>query len=353
MTRSAVAVAALLVGCAPRGVTRERCQATQVRESADRFELVPALEGVGDGTGQLRTRVFLQLPPNGRIAAWFDAAQARWLVSVPEGTTADRVAEVPLPGAPDHWAVADVRGTTFDAAGERFHVLRPEGPTDTSTLFGWSWPRASPEANRYAQASMASAMQQGRGFLGDLAPAERASAIAHYGSLGDCAGCHLSALPPAAFERDRPLHRPTDARGLYSILATLEDDAPVERYRPVDPNLESPFVGYSCPSPSSGGPRRVPAERSAGAVRCVDGAVPWAHLEVARALGAGDGHAQALCRARRQLGRFLDDAGESAFHEALVECALSEAPTLKAAAPALTSARAAKPSLPPKPGALP
>jgi len=324
---AAVALAFLAAACAdqgpPSGVTELR-SAPSMWEREGFVELVAAvpLPHLQGGA----TRVYVRIPAHATLALEgpHDAPQLR----APPGTQADRVEYITVAGAHGPvLTVADVRGSVVDAEGrEQFHVLRPVAPGPGAELFGVSWPRQRADLGGLAHAWMAQRMAGDVGFARAPAHQSRDAAVRHFVGLQDCAGCH--AQGKTAFtrpsERRGVVNRGSDARGWYSLLATLRDAAPLESYRPVQPAAHSPFVNVTC----ADGSKPTRDHRSGQAVvQCGPGALPWGQLDVKAGLAASDAHTRAVCRARSLLLPHLDAAVRSAFSEGLLACGLSNSPT--------------------------
>jgi hypothetical protein len=247
-------------------------------------------------SGRDRTVVWLRVPEGARASAvWLDA-QGRFALRFPAGTVAARVEE---------WdgAVADVRGTRIEEEEqERFFVLRPS----RRGLSGIEWTRGRPQVQDRANARLAALAPDGR-------------TASHLVRQNDCASCHVHARASNVRPQEHgALNRATDASGFFAIESVLEDESPLEHYRPIDPNLDDPYVEVRCgESGAEIGSR--PAERHA---RCPDGQVPRARYALARALAAGDVHASEVCASRRTLFAWLDRSAREAFATAFAECGI-------------------------------
>jgi hypothetical protein len=248
-------------------------------------------------SGRDRTVVWLRVPDGSRATAvWLDD-QRRYALRFPVGTTAARV---------ESWdgAVADVRGTRLEVEErEVFFVLRPS----SRGLTGIEWPRGRQRAQERANASVAA-----------LAPDEHTAA--HLVRQNDCASCHVHARASNTHPREKGvLNRATDANGFFAIESVLEDEAPLESYRPEDPNLDDPYVEVRCGDASAEIVSRA-GERHA---RCPGGEVPRARYDLARALAAADAHAIEVCESRRALSSWVDRIAREAFAAAFGECGIS------------------------------
>jgi hypothetical protein len=252
---------------------------------------VPQAVGARD-----RTEVWLRVPGDARITALWLGDQRRHALRFPTGTIAARV---------ESWDgdIADVRGTQLDEQQqERFFVLRPS----SHGLTGVAWVRGRAHAQERATARLAA-----------LAPDDRTAG--HLARQNDCASCHMHGR--AANERPNEhgsLNRATDASGFFGVGTVLEDEAPLENYRPIDPNVDDPYVELRCGDAAAETISR-PGERR---VRCVNGLVPRARYDFKRALVAGDAHARSVCASRRALFAWTDRAAHDAFAAAFAECGL-------------------------------
>jgi hypothetical protein len=112
-------------------------------------------------------------------------------------------------------------------------------------------------------------------------------------------------------------NRATDADGLYTVASVLSDGAPLEFHRARDMNEGAPFVRVTC---LDGSDATLTTRRSHRFFACEDGSVPYATLDLVRALDAGDPHARAVCDSRRYLGRHMSSEGRSKWRDAFAEC---------------------------------
>jgi hypothetical protein len=260
-----------------------------------------------------RTEVLVRIEGEGRI----DVVDGELVF--PPGTVADRVEYRREDGV---WQVADVRGTRFTEAGERFHAYRPEG-IDSESLFGAEWPRDDERARRRAIALFADAMTNGAGFRraepGHDAT-RREGSVHRFSRLLDCASCHGHRRPEAAADEASTLRRGTDASGMHVFRYVLDDRAPLETYRPHDPNADDPFVTYECEGIATERAALVGAPGTT-AVRCADGDVPTLRYALARALDAGEAHAVRVCESRRALAAWMTGRARLAYADALAACA--------------------------------
>jgi hypothetical protein len=250
-------------------------------------------------SGRDETVVWLRLPEGAHATAeWLDD-QGRYALRFPAGTMAARV---------ESWSgvVADVRGTRLEPEGrERFFVLRPS--RSGSGLTGIEWSRGRRDAQRRATARLAA-----------LAPDEPAAR--HLARQNECASCHAHARAANARPNEHgALNRATDANGFFAIESVLEDEAPLESYRPVDPNVGDPYVEVRCGDAAA----EVVSGPGESRPRCRDARVPHARYDLARALAAGDPHATEVCDSRRALFAWADSSARAAFAGAFGECGIS------------------------------
>lgn len=313
---SLVALTLSLGGCAEAEVVAARLPPEGTHElsgGSDHWdgwlELEPAIRTPRTRQEVDRTRIYARFP-EGALVSLASPADRRALV-VPAGSELDRV-ELRLHGGA--WVVADVRGTRFEEEGEIFHAYRPLDEHG-DRLFGAAWPRERPAAARRASEDMGAALRAGVGVLGSgLSQESLERTSTRYERLLACAACHGARAPERELGEDEWPRRATDASGLYSLLATLEDEQIVETYRPRDANEGDRFVTRTCTDGSS------PRVRASGWPRCDDGRAPFARLDVAAARRAGDAHAEAVCASRRALAAYLADDVRAAYARELEEC---------------------------------
>lgn len=275
------------------------------------FPLEPPIRLPLDAERRFETRVYVVLPPNARIG-WEDNATGGGMV-FPSGTIADRV---------DWWSglVADVRGTEIgDRGRELFRVYRPTR-AGSHDLFGYHFVRGDPAELMAVRNGFSDAMVRGMGFLNHASgpiSAGRKEAIARFSRQLDCVSCHAhdrQALAPTD-TRELP-RRGTDGSGFYVPESVFSNRAPLETYRPIDPNGGDPFVHYEC-----GDGRAVRGVRGTTAVRCSDGSIPDLALDLAAALAAGEPHAKLVCESRSFLASRFAQEARTHFQGAIAECA--------------------------------
>lgn len=237
-------------------------------------------------------RVWVKLPSQGALSFRWVPAQRRHVLEYPEGTSAVRVEA-------RRGRVEDVRGTEILRGGrQRFFVYRPDG----DDLAGVAWDRGDPRAARAATEALVS-----------LAPP---GARDHLRRQNDCAACHEAVRAPNGVPHEHGLvNRGTDSAGFFLIQSVLEDGAPLEAYKPLDPNPEGRFVSFRCRS----GTPLVVRERGVRVV-CPEGDVPRASVDIRGAVAAADSHALAVCDSRRFLERFLDPSARAALSSELDAC---------------------------------
>lgn len=276
------------------------------------IELTPAIRTPHTLARNDLTKIFVRLPTGAEITL-ADPADRRSL-RVPSGTEIDRVEFRRVRSA---MQVVDVRGTRFEYGRETFRAYRPFGVEQTDRLFGVEWSRGNDAEASQAIASMRTAMEHGLGFVPEGAGRHRI--IARYERLMQCAGCHQQERPERRFGPSEGPRRATDASGLYTLLATLENDARVETYRPVDANDGRPIT-RTCEDGSQPSPR------------CDDGSAPRARLDVRAGVEARDPSTVALCASRRSLAPFLSREVRIAYATELAECEARAPATITAAA---------------------
>ena len=263
------------------------------------IELVPAIRTPRFADHRDETRIYASFPEGSSITLR-DPADPTSL-EVPAGAELDRVERFTWrdgdAGVVTH--VVDVRGTRFFADHEELHVYRPMGPRDPR-LFGMRWERTGEAPPEVARA-MRSAMREGRGLVG-TAPARRDAAIDRFSSLLACEGCHAPRTATRVGGIDSWPRRPTDASGLYSIVATLSNRAVLETYRPRDDNEGDERVRVECLAESADCGTRV------------------GELDLLAGMAARDAHALAVCASRRALTRFLSSEVREAYRAELEVC---------------------------------
>ncbi len=289
--------------CAPGDISPLRIDPGEHWQALGAVTLVPPIHLPTRPGGRSRTTVRLAIPAGGVIDV-----DTRGLLTFPPGTVADRVEEV---RTRDGWAVADVRGQTLDEGSGRFHLLRP----GADGLTGYSWPASDGHADRWVHDTLAAELEADPTPMGaSPSTSPHADVAAGLRARGDCARCHQPAaavdLAPAAI-----VHRGTDAVGWYVPMSVLDDEAPLEDYRPDDAN-DSPFVAVRC---DDGEPERVTL-RGGRRWRCPGGEAPIARLDIAGALAAGDTHARAVCASRRWLQARMTPRALARFEAALRPC---------------------------------
>jgi hypothetical protein len=272
--------------------------------------MTPPVHLPSDESGRDRIVVWLKLGA-GTIGARVVDGEARLVF--PAGTIADRVETVGD-------AVMDVRGTTLDESGERFHVYVPvdEAP---SALIGWEWRRSDDGAEHDATDALLARLRTTQRRMHGSAPPtepELAQTLRQYEKNNNCGACHVHEKPLAT--TGNVVHRATDENGFFVPLSVLTDESPLERHRPWDVNADDPFLDVMCPS---GGKARLAQMNSRRQFACPDFEIPLGRLDFARALAAGDGHAREVCRSRRFLFDHMDQSARAAFAHAFAECSIA------------------------------
>lgn len=258
--------------------------------------------------------VWLALPPGALLTVDESSAQKPPSLRVPTGARVDRI-ELLHTEAGTH--VVDVRGTEFRPEGEQFHVLEP---TERDRLQGVAWLRGDHDAEAGADAALRALLERT-----DVPQGQIDRLVA----LNRCEVCHFSKKPESALAGAEGLpNRPTDASGLYGLLAVLLDESAVETSRPVDTNLEDPFIRFSCPDDTEE-PEQVGAHGGPRTIRCRNGRPATGHLDVERALDAGDAHANAVCASRRYLFDHMDVSAKRAFATNFSKCHINTKGTLQ------------------------
>jgi len=275
--------------------------------------LTPPISLPGDAAGRFHTAILIALPSDAVIDG--GPGGLRW----PEGARLDRIEWLEEDGQP---RIADVRATELVRVDgnliERFHALRPSGLGIDAPLAGGSYLRGD-EAGRLALGrGFAALAERGGVFLaaerGSRA-AFRASSLLRLHETHRCAGCHAHDEAEADPHGERWLRRGTDAMGFYVPRYLMQDDAPMERYRPVDRSAENDFVRVAC------GGEAVDRERDpSSAMRCPDGSAPRLSLDVSAGMRADDPHTMQVCASRRWLAARLSEAARAPHELAIAEC---------------------------------
>jgi hypothetical protein len=277
--------------------------------------------------GRERIVVYLKLPAGGVVTSHAVEAESRVSLEYPAGTVADRVEYVgsgPIDTLPQaDWRVMDVRGTSFRAAGEEFHVYRAPKDARSSALLGVAWPRGDAEAQEEATSALVGLVEDDRIFSPRFVEGH-ARFTTELRFLNDCGGCHVHDRAPRLREDAPPApNRGADSSGLFQVPTVLSDRAPLETYRPRNANADDPFVRFVC------GASEEPAivdKGGLGHVTCAGGEVPEGVLDLGTAIRLSDAHALRVCASRRSLFEHLDEEGKTAYRSAMAECDLPGAP---------------------------
>lgn len=282
--------------------------------------LTPPVHLPGGTKGRSMTRIWLKIPEGAQIRT-VEGPQGLTL-AYPEGTVADRV-EYWRPSPEAAYRVADVRGARVEAGGaQTYRVFRPSAPADDAPLFGFEWPRGDEATKAQIHAEIYAAMDRGVGFARPTSAKARRRGKRVYAARSGCAGCH-SAHRPDLTEGPSPINvnRGTDAAGFFTPKTLLVDHAPLEGYRPDDPNAADPCVSARCPD---GGEATVTRSEAGARITCPGAAVPQGRLDLACALSSADpdvrAHGESLCAGRAYLYDHLDARGRAAFSEAFAAC---------------------------------
>ncbi len=293
----------LLAACAAPDLPHEvrRDAITSPRTHWDAWvEMVPPVHVPQPGPGDPQVRVHLRLPDGGRVSL-VETADGRRVPSWPPGTIADRVET-----RGDR--VVDVRGTSIDAQGRRWHhVYRPGHRHPAAPPVGVEVPAGHPDAGRRAVEVFLDARGDTEIVKASKDPEAHLQAVR---DKLDCDGCHVPLRPDNTVKGEHGLvSRGTDAAGWFVPATVLAADVPLETWGRYDPNLADPFVRARCPS----GEVTLP-QAGKGHASCADGALPRAALDVPAALAANDAHALGYCASWRHLVSHLEDAGAFAGH---------------------------------------
>jgi hypothetical protein len=258
-----------------------------------------------DGTAHIV--VVLRAPDGERFTTRGAAPLA---LEPPIGTAVARVEYAGAAHAADaavdaSWRVLDVRRFDWTADGVDCTVLRPDGDDH---LVGLRW-RCGVASDARAGELLAGYVEGGW-FAGPRSRAGRDHAAHRIRLVNNCRDCHQLDRPedrsPTAL-----VQRSTDGAGMFSLRSVFRDEDPVERYRPVDPNLGDPTMAPVCPG----------SEIDVAAARCRDGLRPRLRVDVAQGVRDRAPHVLQLCETRRRLAQLLDPAGQAAVQSALAACA--------------------------------
>jgi hypothetical protein len=277
-----------------------------------RPRLTPAIRLPLDASRRLESRVVMSVPDGQSIDV--HRVDGRDVLVWPAGSELDRL-EVARSSRGER--LLDVRGSRITRDGIVHRAYRPLSDDDP-TLFGAEWDAEDGARATAVAAAFHGAMLLGFGFSAlerGAIPDQRAASADRYQQLLSCAGCHPRARPETRPDRARAhsLARATDAMGFYVPQYVLRDRAPLEAYRPVDPNAQHRFVTAACGSTAL-------ALTGATSVRCPSGDRPMLSLDVRAALAEGDAHARAVCLSRRLLAQRLTPRARRVFAAELAEC---------------------------------
>lgn len=287
--------------------------------------LTPPVHLPGGTGGRSTTRIWLKIPKDGVIKT-VEGPHGQLTLDYPKGTISDRV-EYWRPKAQAPYRVADVRGTEIGADGaQTFRVFRPVGPGAEADLFGYTWLRGDQAVKGQVHEAIYGAMRQGVGFPWKTRPKRRKKAIKVYRARSDCAGCHTSHRPEIT-TGPSPINvnRGTDAVGFFTPKTLLVDHAPLEGYRPDDPNAADPCVSVTCPSGAE--VQRITTDKGTK-FQCPEREVPLGRFDLQCALTSDDKgvrqHADAMCDGRAFLYNHLDARGRQAFAKAFTACGIPD-----------------------------
>ena len=247
------------LACTPSEGTLER--APLAHEAWEQgFRVVPPV-ALPRPTAEIEVEIWLELPGGAGIHERSDGAQ---VLHYGPGTRADRVAFRTVGGKR---RVTDVRGTTLDADGLRWHhVFQPVSSEPDAPLIGVEWPADDPVLADLAIERFIGALQAGGRKNLDQVRAKL-----------DCETCHLPDRPDNVRPGELGLvARGTDGAGFFTPSTLLTDQVPAESYGiPMGP---APFVHWRCDGD----------EVIADTRRCDDGSVARVHFDRSSAIDAGD-----------------------------------------------------------------
>jgi hypothetical protein len=262
------------------------------------------------------TVVYLKIGPGGRLATRYLPDQRRYSLTLPPGSTADRVSFA-TDGA-GHRTIDDVRGTRWDAEGnEYFHVYRPVSGRIEAPLAGYEWRRDDAGQERAATDALIALIQETPAPFGER-PAG-AGDVRRFRALNRCQLCHVADKPQARSPEERLPPWATDGSGLYVPPAVLADEAPLSTTDDFDdPNEGDRFVAARCPS----APAVLQGRPGDHWYVCADGGLPLGRRDVPAGRAAGDAYTAQLCASRRYLFDRLDALGRQAFAAAFAACGI-------------------------------
>ena len=269
-----------------------------------------------------RIQVFLKLPRGSIIDVIPSDGERGPLLRHPDGTRADRVeSKLVYTNDGTRWTIADVRGGEIHGGRQDFHVMRPAKAGANSALFGYRWKKGDQAANQQAHGAIIEAMANfGAGFVYSSSARRLPKKIESFKSFSACASCHEEARPLRRRIHEPSPFRGSDASGYFGVQTVLENEGPLEMYRPKEVNHESPYVSIFCPSGAQ--PERISNQKGAVRFACQDGEIPQARFDMAAAVSDGDPHAKRVCRSRRYLHAHLRENARERFAKRFGECGI-------------------------------
>jgi hypothetical protein len=269
-----------------------------------------------------RIQIFLRLPKGTLLESEGDPNGDGQTLNYPAGTVADRVESLQSRNQSEtYWTVADVRGAEVLEEGQLFHVYRPVVAGADKPLFGYAWRKADRVANQAAHETIGIAMStQGAGFARPQKSKKLPKRIQAFKNLSGCADCHqLNRVPRQRADEATPF-RGSDAGGFFGIRTVLENEGPIESYRPRDVNHVSPYISIKCPQDIAA--EKISDEKGSVRFTCPDHGIPRAVFDMITARKNGDLHAEKVCRSRQYLHGHLTDAARRPFEERFQECGI-------------------------------
>ena len=256
--------------------------------------------------------VWLKIPAGGKLRLRRSNDPASLLY--PPSTVADRVE---LIGS----RVVDVRGTKFESDGkELFHVYRGYKSRDKrkkAPLKGFEWRRGDVEAQQWADGRLEQFLLTT--IMPGMTRPLNQVARARLKNFNQCARCHIydkpTTLRPSSAKVKLP-RRPTDGHGLYAILSVLSDSAPLAVHRPIDLNVDDPYVSVSCGDE----PARLIENKEVRHFVCDNGLVPVGRRDIVRGLQEKDEYTIRVCQSRRYLYEHFDEALRQVYAAIFAQC---------------------------------
>ncbi len=280
-------------------------------------ELVPPIALPSSHPDLAQVRIRAKLPVNGEIDL-VDGPDGE-VLAFPPGTQMERLEWV---GSGSERSLTDVRGATIDDDGSVWHHnYRRTRLEANAPLVGYRWRADDASAHDRAVERLVAE-------VAELPPAVTMSAGGRGAYLDGlrgkaaCAKCHVPARPRNDVAGAHGLvNRGTDASAFFTPQTVLTDSVVLEDYGRFDPNLDRPFVTFSCLD--GGAPKRRQGRSNRVRLVC-EGSVAVGHFDLEAALLAGDEHARRVCASRLAQAEHLGDRALDKFERAIRMCESAE-----------------------------